>query len=168
MPFTALSQELQNGVKDDWSIKWFQETYYDLYVTKYNTLSANGYVVGTDYGSGNCGIIGYDLNPVDSLHINDFYSYAKVSIKRDDVTAVSKIPLIHTELLNVFPNPASTFINIETPLKGELFLVDVNAREIIRVKRGQNDISSLPQAVYYIVIKKSGEIKASTSFYKSK
>ena len=62
-------------------------------------------------------------------------------------------------VLEVYPNPASANINIETPLKGDLSILNLAGQQLLQeritVQKTTIDISRLPSGVY--VIKLIGE-----------
>ena len=69
--------------------------------------------------------------------------------------------------LNVYPNPASQFINIKSDItEGNIILTDIQGREVMQFELIENtsiDISQLPKGLYFVNI--IGEnLKGSTKF----
>jgi hypothetical protein len=78
------------------------------------------------------------------------------------VTSVEKPTYNIEKQMNIWPNPAKDFINIE---QGELHLfessfisiIDLNGRELIKVPYSQRiDISSLRDGMYILIISTNG------------
>ena len=66
--------------------------------------------------------------------------------------------------LNIYPNPAADVINIEAryPEIDEIAIYNLLGKAVFSISRFDNsrkiDISSIPSGVYYVVVKKGGEI----------
>ena len=56
--------------------------------------------------------------------------------------------------LNIYPNPSSDNITIETPIKGHLYILNLNGQELIQQQitepKTQVDISTLLSGFYFI------------------
>jgi hypothetical protein len=79
------------------------------------------------------------------------------------VTAIREIPSEYKNLLKVWPNPATDFINLsggEVLLSGDskVTILDLSGRELIKTKYAERiDISSLPHGIYIIITSLNGK-----------
>jgi hypothetical protein len=90
------------------------------------------------------------------------------------VTSVHDIPVKNKNLLNIWPNPASDYINIDPgdlQLSRSSFITitDLNGHELIRVLfNNKVDISSLKDGMYFLVININGSPYGYNRFIKSR
>jgi hypothetical protein len=90
------------------------------------------------------------------------------------VTSVHDIPVKNKNLLNIWPNPASDYINIDPgdlQLSRSSFITitDLNGHELIRVLfNNKVDISSLKDGMYFLVININGSPHGYNRFIKSR
>jgi hypothetical protein len=90
------------------------------------------------------------------------------------VTSVHDIPVKNKSLLNIWPNPASDYINIDPgdlQLSQSSFITitDLNGHELIRVLfNNKVDISSLKDGMYFLVININGSPNGYNRFIKSR
>lgn len=77
---------------------------------------------------------------------------------------------VEKEYTRVYPNPAKTTINIESPNKGNfsISIYDILGNEVIRIDEAYNNspinVKNLPVGIY--VLKINGEYRSSTTFRK--
>lgn len=108
--------------------------------------------------------VAYYNGSADSLLLNTYYYIENVCVATDPalcglVNAMEVNPQYH--VLRLFPNPANTVLNIDTPSDvNSIAIVDINGRVLFKRKdTGQNqiDISHLPDGMYFIVVKTNRE-----------
>ena len=92
--------------------------------------------------------------------ITDIYDNALGCSSQEEVEdschAIGIEFLILEPLLNLYPNPTSTNINIETPTQGSISILDINGQKLLQkeiTKPNTNvDISILPSGIYLVKI----------------
>jgi Secretion system C-terminal sorting domain len=90
------------------------------------------------------------------------------------ITSVHDITAKNKNIMNIWPNPASDYINIDAgdlQMSGPSFITitDLNGRELIRVLfNNKVDISSLKDGIYFLVINVNGSPAGYNRFIKSR
>lgn len=84
-----------------------------------------------------------------------------LATKNSITTSISEIFNSQNELLSVYPNPVSDFVNINVSGLSQVLVVDASGKEVLNfnTSSSQIDLSSLTQGIYFIQVLNNQEIK---------